>query len=747
MGSPHALFFKSTEDFPAQLWSRDREHGQRLFRRFLKLNGVSVSLLMENMLVLYAIRNGVSDGLVATIASFIHLTMPFMVVGKLMVSRIGVASTWGLGWFLRYVSAALMIAAPLLSGLAGQALVTALILAGAFGFALFRSMGAVANTPLIGEITTPDERGRFLSGNFVRANGTQLLTTAAVIALLRYSDEIWVYQIVLGIGCAVGFYASTVLAKIPESRTPVDSARISLADTMRYVWGNDRVRRLLFAWAAGFVSFVTVIPFSMIAVKNGYGISDYSALFFALPLLAGGIVTAMGNAVISDRVGPRPLLILYTAGLLAVALFWAFAPAQFFAVPVGLVFFVAGVCKTGVIVTLGHYFLSVVDEEKRVGTSLFMRILAGASAGLAGSVVGGTLLEVLHGIMTVDMDVYRTYFRIIVLLLAGLLVLVTRLARLSEWRIRNILGLLFSPRDLGALFVLNRLEKRRSASEEARHVERLGALRSSVPEEELRELLYSPKLSVRVRALQALRHISFGNTTETAILETLRDGEFTSAWIAADIAGERGLRSALPALRDALHSEDAFLCGKAMVALVRLNDTESLPRIAELFRQSGNPRIVIHGAHALAETENLEHLPSILEKSLEEGLRPPVREETLVAAATLAGMGEQFYRFIKRYQQDQREGAGEFLPELEDQVSPPTYSKARAEVAQPDGSLKYFRRMLTELAQNDTDPIHAAVHAFLERHREERLPREVVYCLAAILAGNTRRRQPDHLVD
>ena len=97
MSNTQRLFFKSPDGFPKQLRPSDRERGQRLFRRFLKLNGISVSLLMENMLVLYAIRNGVSDGLVATIASFIHLTMPFMVVGKLSVSRIGVASTWGLG--------------------------------------------------------------------------------------------------------------------------------------------------------------------------------------------------------------------------------------------------------------------------------------------------------------------------------------------------------------------------------------------------------------------------------------------------------------------------------------------------------------------------------------------------------------------------------------------------------------------------------------------------------------------------
>jgi hypothetical protein len=162
--------FHQGEPFSPQLNSEQRARGQRLFRGFLLLNGISVALLMENMLILYAIRNGASDPVVAVIASFIHLTMPAMILGKRWVARMGLSRTLGIGWFLRYASATLLVLAPVATQLGSQRAGIALIVAGAFGFAFFRSIGAIANTPLTGEITTPGERGSFISGKIGRAH-------------------------------------------------------------------------------------------------------------------------------------------------------------------------------------------------------------------------------------------------------------------------------------------------------------------------------------------------------------------------------------------------------------------------------------------------------------------------------------------------------------------------------------------------------------------------------------------------
>jgi len=427
-----ALFTGKGKAYPETLSTSARAEGRRLIRRFYLLNGISIAFLMDNILILYAIRNGVSDPLVAVLSSFVHLTMPFMIIGKQIVSRIGAARNWGLGWFLRYVSASFMIAAPFLHDRVPQKVVSLIILASAFGFALFRSMGTVSTSPIEGEVTTPENRGNFISGNHLRVNLTQILAMIFIIAVTRFIDDLWVYQAVIAAACLIGIYTSTVLAQVPESRIPKVSADIPLKKAFRNLWSRKRSRRLLFAWSAGIVSFMMVIPFMMIGVKSGYRISDSQALTFSLILLAGGIVSSLVNGMISDHVGPRPLLLMNTAGLIIPSLFWALAPEQFLPVYVGIGFFLAGFCKLGIMLGVNHYFLSTVDDADRVGSSLFIRIVSGAAAGLSGSVIGGGLLSWLEANGAAGLDVYRFYFRIILGILVLMMLVVRSLERLNE---------------------------------------------------------------------------------------------------------------------------------------------------------------------------------------------------------------------------------------------------------------------------------------------------------------------------
>ena len=747
------LFVGEASSPPDSLSSDERLRGRRLFRRFLKLNGVSVAFLMENMLILYAIRNGVSDPLVATLASFIHLTMPLMVFGKALVARIGAARTWGLGWFFRYLSAATMIAAPFIGRVAPQPAVSGVILFGALGFAAFRSVGIVGNTPLMGEITTPEDRGNFISGNFVRANSTHLMAMAVVIVVLSFTDALWVYQGVLAVGCGLGFYAGTVLGRIPESTVPRKSADKPFKEAIANLWGSKRMRRLLFAWGAGFVAFTVVIPFSMITVKNGYGISDYLALTFSLALLLGGISSSLINGVIADRVGPRPLLLLYAAGLLLVALFWAFAPEAFLPGPVAIAFFLAGYCKFGIIASLGHYFLSSVDEGDRVGSSIFMRIFSGAAAGVAASLVGGGLLQLLSTAGFQGLDVYRNYFRVAIFALALLLLVIRRLERLDEWSVRSILGLLLSPRDLRALYVLNRLRKQSSSSATQREVERLGGIGSNLSEGELREHLLSPRLSVRAEALRALGRLPLGVESEEAIMRELRTGEYTTAWIAAEILGEKQIASAIPLLREGLDSEDHFLQGKSMVALVRLGDASSYPRILELFDRSDNPRIVIHGANAVALMEDEERLYRLLRRTLFDNLPDAVGDEVLTAAATTVGEGRRLYRFLKLYNRNRGAGIDEILPELSPAILSGESSRLKRESRDADKPLRFFRRALEEVASagcgrgDSHGAVCSAVNKVFDELGEAPLPSKTAFCLALLLSTELQEEPVTGSVD
>jgi hypothetical protein len=433
---------------PSELPRPEIQRGRRLVRRFATLNGVSVVLLMDSMLILYAIRNGVGDSALAALASFIHLTMPLMIVGKHLTARIGAARTWGLGWTLRNLSVLILVIAPFLPVDAPQWARTAIILAGGFGFAAFRAVGLVGNSPLIGEITTGADRGRFISGNWVRATTAQLLTLVVVIIVLNRVPRTWVFQMLIGFGGMLGMYVGWVLSHVPESTVPRRSARKPIAEVLSRVWHLPPMRKTLYAWSSGIAAFTVVIPFAVITVKNGYGLSDYEALSLSLVTLSGGMLASIVNSIVADRVGPRPLIIIYVSVLALVGVYWGMAPAEFYLIPTLLAFFLAGYSKFGVIVVINQYFLSIVEGGDRVGSAMVMRIVSGAVAGLIGAVIGGGILGVLHGLGFEGMDIYRTYFRIAALGLVALIPVVRRLDRLDrleEWPVRDAVLLLLRP--------------------------------------------------------------------------------------------------------------------------------------------------------------------------------------------------------------------------------------------------------------------------------------------------------------
>ncbi|MFW5715611.1 MAG: MFS transporter [bacterium] len=635
--------------FPEQLSYDEIRRGQRIFRRYIGFNGISIAFLLNDVLILYGIRNGLSDPQLALLASFMHLTMPFMLIGKQLIPRYGLSKTWGSAWLMRYVFGSIMILAPFVDRVAGQWAVSGTVLLGAFGFALSRSIGLVANSPLTGEITTSRDRGRYISGNWTRAQLNYLISMSVVVLAMRFFGSVWVYQVLIGFGCLVGMYASTLLMKVPESSAPTHSARTTVKESFKITFGKPRYRRMLAAWSAGMASFVLVIPFSIVLIKNGYGISDHYALFFSLLVLVGGIGAALMNAGIADRVGPRPLLLVYISGFFVVATYWSLAPATFYPVIVGLCFLIAGFCKTGIIVGISHYFLSAVEPKDRVGTAMFVRMFSGAVAGFAGSAGGGSILTLLRQADFVGLPLYQTYFRIILGVLLICIVIMVRLDRLKEWRLRSVLSLLFSMRDLRALYVLNRLEQSEDCHDDLQHVRRLEQIASTLSESTLRSLLDSPRLPVRVHAIHALREIDFGSKTAEALIEEVRQGEFTSAWVAAEVLGEHRFEAAIPVLRASLESADPFLVGKCMVALVRLADQQSYPRILQLFRQADNPRILIHGANALVEMADRRNITELLQRLTGASLPTAALDELLTALATLCGCESEFYRVLREY--------------------------------------------------------------------------------------------------
>ncbi|MCA1809725.1 MAG: hypothetical protein LC725_09800, partial [Lentisphaerae bacterium] len=294
----------------ATLTEDQRTEAQRLLMRFFLINGIVVTCVMENILLLWALQNDLSAAHVAVITTFSMLTMPMMLAGKRISAALGLARAWSLAWFYRYFFVLAMLPAPWLRGTAMAPVAPWLITICIFGLFSMRSIGMVNNLPIIGGITTRDDQGSFQAKVTLRSYSTYFVGTGCLVGLLHWRDTPATFQIILLCGSLLGMYSASLLRRLPELDDSRDAARVGLLKIIRHMLQSVTLRRLAAGWCGTAVATALIVPIAMLAVKRGYNVPDNTALFFTLLELAGSIVAAYALTVIADHTGPRPILIL-----------------------------------------------------------------------------------------------------------------------------------------------------------------------------------------------------------------------------------------------------------------------------------------------------------------------------------------------------------------------------------------------------------------------------------------------------
>jgi len=640
-----------------------QEAGRRNFDRFNFINGLSYICVGETIIILFAIKLGSPDYCVAILGSFFFLSNFCMPLGKLLMARTGAIRATSLCWLMRNLSILLVAAAPLLGWLFSSQAATIAIILGAFAFYACRSIGVIGMQPVMGEITTAENRGRFTSrtnGRFYLAN---LIMLSLVIALMSYSRELWVFVATICAGAALGFASTWFLSRIDETEAIRASAKKPILEDVLLTLKNPMRLRQLAANCVISSAITLTVPISMLALKKGFGISDSQALFFALAQMGGAVATSYIIGLLSEETGPRPLAILFYCSLIILCVLWIMSPEHFNWLYMVWPFALAGGAVFGMNVAMTHYFLISIPNKERVAASLTIYVISGVAAGLVGSVIGGGILKYLNTLGLEPIAMFKLYFMAVTCLLLLGLLLVTRLKPLADWNVSDVLGLAFAPKDLLTLFTLYNIKQVANPREEREDMLKLLEIRSGLSERALLSYLDSPKFSLRSKALGALGDIPFGQRTVKALLEELEEGEHTTGHIAAQIAGERGIKEALPLLRKHLDSEDFYLRGKTMLSIAQLKDAASYPKIKGIFRSTENPRLMMFGASALAEIGDDECFTLLLEKTTSPGVPEKVLYEMIFSMAHLAGQGDRIYKFLKLYSKD-RPSALMYLAEL-----------------------------------------------------------------------------------
>ncbi|MEK7730040.1 MAG: MFS transporter [candidate division KSB1 bacterium] len=727
---PAPVSLAKTETLPG-LSPGKQERGQHLLHLSQIFNALAYACLADHVLTLYALKLGAGALYVGFLSSLVHLTMFLGVLGKRIAEKRGPVYVYGISWMLRYLFAGLMALAPFAAVRFGVQAGLAVLLMGALLFFSFRAIGNNANTLIVARIAAPYQRGHLVATQFTIFYIGSVLILLAFGLLLGRSAPLWRFQAFIVFGVLMGAISGFIALRIPEIVEPKAQKPVTLRQMYTLFAHTPALRNFLFSGMITRAVVAAAIPFLVVSMRLGAGWSEDRILLLVIFLSLGNVLASFFNRMYLDRLGARPMMILYVM-CLCVALFaWVLTPGTSI-VYIALNFLLFGLVSPGFTSAQVPYLFNWVRPREQYAASLFSEIAMGFAA-FNGAFIGGVLISKFQSAMPAGLTPFRWYFGMLAVLALAAVLLTQRLSRSRDRRLREVLNIFFSPRDLMALFYLSNLASRLTEEEEVEALDRIGELGSQLSEKELLEGLASPRLVVRGDALHALRSVPPTPAIARALMDEVQSHEFTTAYLAADLLGVYGVREAIPLLRASLRSEDLFLQSKAILALGRMRDEDSYPALLQIFRSTDNPRLLIHSMNAFGFFGKTESIKEILQR-LPEFETTTVRGEAFLSLADLCGTGEEFYSDYKAYLLDPNIGAS-ILLDLAEKQRAPLRRQAAVEIARAYSldAATFKAALLSFCRAVSCEPrMQEILRAFEEYLRDEKqaLEQELRFCLA-----------------
>lgn len=667
-----------------------KKRGRRLFYLFALFNSFSFLLLSGNIITLYLIRLGASTTIIGVASAFAYISFFFMLLGKIWARSVGVVKTFGLGWLLRYITMLPILLTPFFLGVdTAPAIILAMV--GIAGFNVFRGVGIVGQSPVVAALSAGRDRGTFLTGFSIIAQASSILISIAVALFVGPEAPTMRYIVFIAVGLGLGFLSTALVFRLPEPAEAKDSARIALTTGVREVLSDRNTRRFLLSF--GIYSFVVgmIRPFLIVYVKQVYGFSDTAALLFTVVASLGAILMGVIAQVVMDRLGAKPLILIFASvfllSLVAVAAIPELSPPLLFFF-LGAVFFVSAFGSTGGENAAQAYFYSLVraDAAVNMGIVYFLTLAVG---GTLGSPVAGLLIDALNASGRFSPpDVFRIFFAAGGVLTILAILLVTRIHRLGSVSVRSALSVIFNVRDLRAINLVQRLDRTASIGEERTVLRRLRRTGSGVSVDDVISRLNSPSYLIRAEALATLQTMPVTPAMRRALISVVRTQPFTTAHVAARMIGDRRIGEGRSVLRESLRSEDYVLAAESILSLAKLEDRGAIPEIELLLNVSTNPRLLLLGVVGLKLFASTGSVPVLLRLLAAHDTQAYLADETVLALAGIAEIEDWFFPFYRRFLVDREEA----LDQLEGEIDKVATRQGAAATNSPLGELP--RRLL-----------------------------------------------------
>ncbi len=630
----------------------DRERARKTLLRFGFFNALSFTLLTGNLVSLYLLRLGAGNALIGIVASFSYVAFFFLVVGKQLVPAVGVIRMFAWAWLIRYIAVLPMLFAPVFIAAGRTTVSFFLVAAGAFGFHAARGVGIVANAPMFSGFAGGADRGRLLSQFQMLASVMSIVAGSAVAFLLGPEASLGRYVLFLGAGVAAGLIATGLVFSLPELEDERQSAREPLFPTLKRAAENPAFRNFVTAFLLVAIASGVGRSFLVVFAKQAYDFTDRAAFMMVAVGSVGNFVAGLLGSILLDRLGAKPI-ILFSLTAYAISLIPAVVLPQTGEIAtfimMGAVFSFATLGFSGAENANQAYFYGITQRDARFNLGIVYFIALGLG-GVIGSFAGGLFLD-LASTLVGEVWSFRALFFVTIAIIATALFRAWKLEPLGAETFRGALEVIFSPRDLRAANLLNRLVRSRSQDEERRAIRDLASSGSSLALADLRGRLASPSYAVRQETLEALSSLPYTREVEESLIEHLAVGRHTTASMAARLLGLRGSGAAIPALEGVLTSDDRVLAGRALVALARLASTTVDGEVRRILTfepgVSTNPSdlftAVLHAAVALQIAGSRDHLPVLWSALARDDLPGYVLDELVFAASRILEMYDWLY--------------------------------------------------------------------------------------------------------
>ncbi|NQT59183.1 MAG: MFS transporter [Bacteroidetes bacterium] len=468
--------------------------------------------------------------------------------------------------------------------------------------------GGTVWQPLLRDITTNENRGRFFSRMRFTFTLTTMIITAVIPFFIEESISFSQYRVLLGIALLGLANYIFWIRRVPEIETEEPEKTAASRGEMRNLWKTLKTSRLLRRPLLIFFCFqFSLFPILILYFRQMLNIPSSLITIYTFMTIAGSTLSLLIWGRIADAIGFKPMLIgLCIISMLLSPIYLLLRPISsawmgFYSANTAdmvsiVVLLASGLLYGAVQSGAGIAMVSIQHAHTTSENSLTaMSLFSFATVIIAAlqSMVNGFFLEKIAipaGILWEFRDVIQVdYIKLYLIFAAAFFQLLIILAIRKMPNLRAYYGVVdfFSALKTGSLrsMLLSRNMFHGNEVTRSTVVQRLHTVNSPLKHDTLHKMLSDPSYDVKVQAVRAL---SKSPSSVQMLLRLLEHEGYRSlhdhiAWA----LGEIGLKEAEDALiRRTTEGQSDRVKAMAVRALAKIGSHKAIPSILKLFRQA-----------------------------------------------------------------------------------------------------------------------------------------------------------------